>query len=103
MAENIDDPTLKTIATWRNHAIILATASEYKSRGIIFFNFVYKEHVLTEIKNASKAIGESDIPFKLLRQVRISLQKQFFHFNRSLKNDSKDMFIGLSFFNETLF
>ena len=32
LAENIDNPTLKAIAKWRNHPSILAIASEYKNR-----------------------------------------------------------------------
>ena len=42
LAENIDDPTLKAIAKWRNHPIILAIASEYKSRGLFSFSFASK-------------------------------------------------------------
>ena len=79
MAENIDNRTLKAIAKWRNHPSILAIASEYKNRANFSFNFVSKEDVLTEIKvlDVSKAIQESDIPVKIIRQMRISLLKQF--------------------------
>ena len=34
LAENIDDPTLKAIAKWRNHPSILAIGSEYKKEQI---------------------------------------------------------------------
>ena len=69
LAENIDDPTLKAIAKWRNHPSILAIASEYKNRANFSFNFVSKEDVLTEIKvlDVSKAIQESDIPVKIMK------------------------------------
>ena len=36
LAENIDDPTLKAIAKWRNHPSILAIASEYENRKLFF-------------------------------------------------------------------
>ena len=54
----IDDPTLKSIAKWRNHPSILAIASEYKNRANFSLNFVSKEDVLTEIKmlDVSKAM-----------------------------------------------
>ena len=69
LAENIDDPTLKAIAKWRNHPSILAIASEYTNRENFSFNFVSKEDVLTEIKvlDVSKAIQESDIPVKIIK------------------------------------
>ena len=69
LAENIDDPTLKAIAKWRNHPSILAIASEYKNRANFSLNFVSKEDVLTEIKvlDVSKAIQESDIPVKIIK------------------------------------
>ena len=68
MPENIDDPTLKAIAKWRNHPRILAITSEYKNRANFSFNFVSKEDVLTEIKmlDVSKAIQEIDIPVKVI-------------------------------------
>ena len=50
LAENIDDPTLNVIVTWRNHLSILAVASKYKNRAHFFFNFVSKEDILAEIK-----------------------------------------------------
>ena len=69
MAENIDDPTLKAIAKWRNHPSILAIASEYKNRANVFFNFISKKDILTEIKmlDVSKTIQESDIPLKVIK------------------------------------
>ena len=69
LAENIDDPTLKAIAKWRNHPSILAIASEYKNRANVFFNFVSKKDILTEIKmlDVSKTIQESDIPLKVIK------------------------------------
>ena len=39
LAENIDDPTLKAIAKWRNQPSILAIASEYKNRANFEFCF----------------------------------------------------------------
>ena len=78
MAENIDDRTLKASAKWRNYPSILELTSEYKNRANFTFNFVSKEDVLTEIKvlDVSKAIHHS-FRLKLLRQMKISLQKQF--------------------------
>ena len=69
MAENIDDPTLKAIAKWRNHPSILTIASEYKNRANFSFSFVSKEDVLTERKvlEVSKAIHESDISVKIIK------------------------------------
>ena len=79
LAENIDDPTVKAIAKWINHPSILAIASEYKNRANFFFNFVSKEHVLTEIKvlDVSKAILESDILVKIVKANENFFAKQF--------------------------
>ena len=46
LAENIDDPTLKAIAEWRNHPSILAIASEYKNRANFSFNCFGKKTFL---------------------------------------------------------
>ena len=75
LAENIDDPTLKAIAKWRNHPSILAIASEYKNRAK--FQFYFK--VLTEVKvlDFSKAIQESDIPGKVIKANENFFAKQF--------------------------
>ena len=89
MAENIDDPTLKAIAKWRNHPSILAIAKEYKNRANVFFNFVSKEEVLTEIKmlDVSKAIQESDIPVKIIKaNENFFAEAICFYFNKSLEN-----------------
>ena len=89
MAENIDDPTLKAIAKWRNHPSILAIASEYKNRASFFFNFVSKEYVLTEIKmlDVSKAIQESDIPVKIIKaNENFFAEAICFYFNKSLED-----------------
>ena len=37
LAENVDDPTLKAIAKWRNHPNILPIASKYRNRANLFF------------------------------------------------------------------
>ena len=68
MAQDIDDPTLKAIAKWRNRPNILAITSEYKNRASFSFNFVSKEDVLTEIKvlGVLNAIQKSDIPVKII-------------------------------------
>ena len=89
MAENIDDPTLKAIAKWRNHPSILAITSEYKNRANFSFNFVSKEDVLTEIKmlDVSKAIQESDIPVKIIKvNENFFAEAICFYFNKSLEN-----------------
>ena len=69
LAENIDDPTLKATAKWRNHPSILEITSEYKNRANFSFNFLSKEDVLTELKmvDVSKAIQKSDIPIKIIK------------------------------------
>ena len=41
LAENIDDPTLKTIVKCRSHPSTLAIASEYKNRANFFFRFCF--------------------------------------------------------------
>ena len=77
LAENIDDPTLKAIAKWRNHPSIPAIASEYKIEQT--FNFVSKEEVLTEVKmlDVSKTIQESDIPGKIIKANENFFVKKF--------------------------
>ena len=82
LAENIDDPTLKAIAKWRNHPSILVIASEYKNRANISFNFISKEDVLTVIKmmDVSKAIQESDIPVKIIETNENFFAEAFFYF-----------------------
>ena len=80
LAENIDDPTLKPIATWRNHPSIQVIVSEYKNRANFSLDFVSKEDVLTEIKimDVSKAIQERDIPVEIIKSnEHFLLQKQF--------------------------
>ena len=69
LAENMDDPTLKAIAKWRNHPSVLAIASEYANWENFSFSFISKEDALTEIKvlDVSKAIQESDIPVKIVK------------------------------------
>ena len=89
MAENIDDPTLKAIAKWRNHPSILAIASEYKNRANFSFNVVFKEDVVTEIKmlHVSKAIQESDITVKINKgNENFFAEVICFYFNKSLEN-----------------
>ena len=89
MAENIDDPTLKAIAKWRNHPSILTIASEYKNRANFSFNFVSKEDVLTEIKvlDVSKAIQESDVPVRIIKaNENFFAEAICFYFNKSLEN-----------------
>ena len=79
LAEKIDDPSLKAIADWRNHLIILAITSEYENRENFSFNFVSKEDVLKEIQmlDVSKPFRKVTFRLKLLRQMGISLQNQF--------------------------
>ena len=43
LAENIDDPILEAIATWRNHPSTLAIGAEYTNRENFYMNFVSKE------------------------------------------------------------
>ena len=55
---------------WRNHLSILTITSEHKNKPKFSFNFVSKEHVLEKIQmlDSSKAIHESDIPVKLIKE-----------------------------------
>ena len=99
LAENINDPTLKAIAKWRNHPIILAIASEYKNRARFSFNFVSKEDVLTEIKvlDVSKATQESDIPVKIIKvHENFFVEAICFYFNKSLENSKFPNFLKLA-------
>ena len=89
MAENIDDPTLKAIAKWRNHPRILAVASEYTNTANFSFNFASKEDVLTATKvlHVSRAIQESDIPIKIIKSNENFFAEAIcFYFNKSLEN-----------------
>ena len=88
MAENIDDPTLKTIAKYRNHTSILPMTLEYKNRANISFNFFSKD-ALTEIKvlDVSKAIQESDIMLKFIKaNENFFAEAICFYFNKSFEN-----------------
>ena len=89
LAENIDDPTLKAIAKWRNHPSILAIAPEYKYKANFSFNFVSKEDVLTEIKilDVLKAIQENDILVKIIKANENFFAVAIcFYFNKALEN-----------------
>ena len=89
LAEDIDDPTLKAIAKWRNHPSILATASRYENRANFSFGFVSKEDVFTEIKvlDVSKTIQESEIPLKIIKANKLFFAEAIcFYFNKSLEN-----------------
>ena len=70
LSDNIFHPTLKAIVKWRNHPSILTITSEHENTPKFSFNFVSKEHVLEEIQmlDSSKAIQESDIPVKLIKE-----------------------------------
>ena len=89
LAENIDDPTLKAIAEWRDHPSILAIESEYKNRANFSLNIVSKEDVLAEIKvlDVSKAIQESHIPVKISKANKNFFAEAIcFCFNKSSEN-----------------
>ena len=89
MAENIDDPTLKATAKWRNHQSILAIASKYTNRANFSFNFASKQDVLTEMKvlGVSKAIQESNIPVKIIKAyANLFAEAICFYSNKSLEN-----------------
>ena len=99
MAENIDDPTLKAIAKWRNHPSILAIASEYKNRANVSFNFVSQEDVFTEIKmlDVSKAIQESVIPIKVVKANKnFFAETIYFYFNKALENGKLPNYLKLA-------
>ena len=70
MSDNIDHPTLKVIVKWRNHPSILTITSKHENAPKFSSNFVSKEHVLEEIQilDSSKAIQESHIPVKLIKE-----------------------------------
>ena len=83
MTENIDNPTSKAIAKWRNHLSILAIASECKNRANSSFNFLSIEDALTEWN----VIQESDIPIKIIKaNENFFAEIICFYFNISLEN-----------------
>ena len=61
---------MKATVKWRNHPSILTITSEHENTPKCPFNFVSKEHILQEIQMlySSKAIQESDIPVKLIKE-----------------------------------
>ena len=61
---------LKAIVKWRNHPSILTRTSEHENTPKYCFNFVLKEYVLEEMQmlDSSKAVQESDIPLKLIKE-----------------------------------
>ena len=72
MSVNIFHLTLKAIVKWRNHPSILKITSEHENTPKLSFNFVSKEHVFEEIQilDSPKAIQESDILVKLIKENR---------------------------------
>ena len=89
LAENIDGPTLKAIAEWRNHPSILSITSEYKNIANLSLNFVSKEDVFTEIKvlDVSKTIQEIDHPGKIIKaHENFFTEIICFYFSKSLEN-----------------
>ena len=71
LSNNIDHPNLEeAIVKRRNHPSILTITSEHQNTPKFSFNFVSKEHVLEGIQmlDSSKAIQESDIPIKLIKE-----------------------------------
>ena len=99
LAENIDDPTLKAIAKWRNHPSILAIASEYKNRANVSFSFVYQEDAFTEIKmlDVQKAIQESVIPIKIVKANKnFFAETIYFYFNKALENGKLPNYLKLA-------
>ena len=87
MAENIDDPSLKAFAKWRNYPSILVIALEYKNKAKLFFNFVSKENVLTDVLDVSKAIQERNIPFKIMKADENFFAEAYcFYSNKLLEN-----------------
>ena len=78
LEEKIDDPTTKAIAKWKNYPNILTIASEYKNSANVFFSFVFKENVLTEINEAT---------FKIMKENENFFSEAYcFYFNKSLEN-----------------
>ena len=70
LSNNIFRPTLIAIVKWRNHPSILTITSEHENTPKYSFNFALKEYVLEDIQmlDSSKAIQESDIPVKLIKE-----------------------------------
>ena len=66
--ENVRDPTLKAILRYCKHTSILAIKRNIKSGPVFTFNHITKEEVIKEIKKASKASQEDDIPTKIIKE-----------------------------------
>ena len=94
LAENIDDPTLKSIAKWRNqqHQNIEIEKT---------FNFVSKEEVVTEVKvlDFSKVVQESDIPGKIINENFFAMQFVFILTN----HQNMIHFLQLLFYKQSIF
>ena len=66
--DNVRDPTLKAILKYCKHTSTLAIKRNIKSGPVFTFNHITKEEVIKEIKKASKASQEDDIPTKIIKE-----------------------------------
>ena len=69
LSDNIDHPFLKAIMKSRNHPSVLAIAAVHENRERFTFSSVTLTDVAKEINilNSSKAIQETNLPVKLLK------------------------------------
>ena len=75
----ISDPVIRGIIKYRAHPSIVAIKENGNSSTPFNFSFVDKEDILKEIKSlkANKATKNTDIPTKLVKEIRTSLRILF--------------------------
>ena len=75
MSEIIPQPTLGAILKYSNHPSISAIEKFNRTRHQFFFSVVEKEDIITELQelNPKKATQETEIPVKLLKDIKTFL------------------------------
>ena len=70
ICENINDPLLKAIVRYRNHASIVAIKKFCNSKSHFSFKNVQMEEILKELnnRNINKATQNTDIPTKIIKE-----------------------------------
>ena len=70
ICENINDPPLKTIVRYQNHASIVAIKKFCNSKSHFSFKNVQKEEIFKELNNLNinKATQNTDIPTKIIKE-----------------------------------
>ena len=70
LAKEVNDPTLRAIMKYRNHASVLAILDKYKNNSIFTFSHVTKVEVLKKKGDldTTKLSQDTDIPTKVIKQ-----------------------------------